>query len=749
MYAEVIIDIAHSDVDRIFEYRVPENYQNTITIGMRVLVPFGYQKKPIEGYVIGLEDYPEFDIKKIKDIVKPVETYPAILPQLVKLALWMRKKYHCLLVDALRVMIPAEMRGQRVKEKTVRVVSLLVEKRDYPTIMQHIRLNAIKQKAVLELLMENPHIEMEELEKVVGGVSSTVRSLEKRGWIRIEERVVSREPYSALSPACAKGPELTFEQRQVIRRIIGGIQKREGIFLLHGITGSGKTEVYMNAIQYAIQNNMSAIVLVPEISLTPQMVERFRRRFGSRVAVLHSRLSIGERYDEWRKIRFGKVSVAIGARSAIFAPFDNLGLIIIDEEHEQSYRSDTIPRYDACTIAKYRCINEKAVLVMGSATPSLNEYYHCLQGESVLLELPNRVYNRPLPHVQIVDMREELAKGNRSIFSTVLYNEMVKTLEAGEQIILFINRRGYSTFVSCRECGYVVKCDQCDVSLTYHQGDQRMKCHYCGKETMVPVTCPSCGSRYIKFFGAGTQKVEEEVAKVFKGIRMIRMDNDTTQTKDAHFQLLQKFKNGEAQVLIGTQMIAKGLDFPNVTLVGVIAADTTLNLPDYRSAEKTFQLITQVAGRAGRDAKSGKVIVQTYSPQHYSILKASRHDYKGFYEQEIQNRQKWQYPPFTVFLRFLLQGENEDLVEEDCTKLMGEVKQVMESFPSCSKYILYCQCMPAPLARVKGKYRWQILIKLFENQETLKMMDDLYNHFQGNVYRNSLMSIETNPVNMA
>ncbi|MCL6457314.1 MAG: primosomal protein N', partial [Gorillibacterium sp.] len=526
---------------------------------------------------------------------------------------------------------------------------------DDPTaLVQHmgeLPANAIRQKEVLAFLAEHSTpIKLTELMLRLGVGAGTVKGLADKGWLTLKEVELLRDPYAGRSFTRTYPLVLTEEQQSVyepVRQAI--VQSEHQVFLLHGVTGSGKTEVYLQAIQQCLDLDKEAIVLVPEISLTPQMVERFKGRFGDEVAVLHSRLSQGERYDEWRKISMKQVRVVIGARSAVFAPFTRIGLIIIDEEHETSYKQEESPKYHAREVAEERAKHHHAAVILGSATPSLESYHRAMAPPPVgtyhLLTMERRVENRPMPPVHIVDMREELQEGNRSMFSRPLFNALQLRLERREQSVLLLNRRGYSTFVMCRTCGHTMQCPHCDISLTYHQSSHMMRCHYCGYTERSPVECPSCSSPHIRFFGTGTQKVEEELAKLFPGIRVIRMDVDTTTEKGSHEKWLTMFGNKEADVLLGTQMVAKGLDFPDVTLVGVIAADTVLNLPDFRAAERTFQLLTQVAGRAGRHQLPGEVFVQTYNPEHYSIIRSSEHDFKGFVQQELEVRRACGYPP--------------------------------------------------------------------------------------------------------
>ena len=505
-----------------------------------------------------------------------------------------------------------------------------------------------KQIMVIDYFISNPKpIERQKILSLLGISSSVIKSLVDKGILYESMQEVYRDPYQDRIFEHTEPLQLTEEQSVAIKPILQTIEeKRHDVFLLYGITGSGKTEVYMQSIQKVLEEGREGIVLVPEISLTPQMVNRFKGRFGDEVAVLHSGLSIGEKYDEWRKIQRKEVRVAVGARSAIFAPFENLGIIIIDEEHETSYKQEDNPRYHARDVAIERARTHNCPVILGSATPSLETFARAKKGVYQLLTLSKRMNDQSLPTVDIVDMREELREGNRTMFSRVLYDKLQDRLMKKEQTVLFLNKRGHSSFVMCRDCGYVIQCPNCDISLTYHRYQQQMKCHYCGYEAVVPTICPECTSEHIRYFGTGTQKVEEELGKIFPEARVIRMDVDTTSRKGSHEKLLTAFEEGKADILLGTQMIAKGLDFPNITLVGVLSADTMLHLPDFRSSEKTFQLLTQVSGRAGRHELAGEVVIQTYSPEHYSIELASQQDFDQFYQKEMMIRKIHQYPPF-------------------------------------------------------------------------------------------------------
>lgn len=583
--------------------------------------------------------------------------------------------------------------------------------------------SARRQKDVLLYLAEHPvPIRLAELTLALEVGAGAVKSLADKGLLRLEEVEVLRDPYANRGFARTSPLPLTEEQQRVFGPVKEAVENsRHEMFLLHGVTGSGKTEVYLQSIQVCLDLGKEAIVLVPEISLTPQMVERFKGRFGDDVAVLHSRLSHGERYDEWRKIATGQVKVVIGARSAIFAPFTRLGLVIIDEEHESSYKQEESPKYHAREVAAARARTFGASVVLGSATPSLESWHEAERGAYRLLTMKERVEGRPMPPVRIVDMRDELHGGNRSMFSRPLHQALLERLERKEQSVLLLNRRGYSTFVMCRSCGYTVICPHCDISLTYHQSSGNLRCHYCGYAERQPAVCPDCQSEHIRYFGTGTQRVEEELARQFPGIRVIRMDVDTTSEKGAHERLLSEFRQKKADVLLGTQMVAKGLDFPDVTLVGVITADTMLNLPDFRSAERTFQLLTQVAGRAGRHQKPGEVFVQTYTPEHYSVVAASGHDFHAFVGQELNHRRMGGYPPYCRLILITLSHEKLPLLIKSSENLVKRIKELaleagLPGFhPGASagaqSALEVLGPVASPIPRIKDRYRFQCMVK--------------------------------------
>ena len=738
MFAKVIVDIAHAAVDRAFTYRIPEGLE--VLPGHHVLLPFGQGNHVKEGFVLSVSEKSGLgEDVSVKDVLSCLEPYTVLLQSQIALAEWMQAAYHCLLVDALRLMIPAQLRGSRIHEKRERIVYLADPAADFAS-RSHL------QTEVVALLKKTGQpMSVRDIQAFVPGASAAITALLKKRVLSESSFTVFRRPeYGAQQ---VNIPELTPEQDQALTDVESLSSGQTA--LLYGVTGSGKTEVYLRCIEACLQRGQGAIVLVPEIALTPPTVGRFAARFGDRIAVLHSRLSAGERFDEWRRIRLGKASIVIGARSAVFAPVENLGLIIIDEEHESSYQSEITPRYHALDIARRRVKMSQGRLLLGSATPSLLSYYRALNGSYKLIELKHRVGGRPLPTVTIADMRAEFLNGNNGIFSSLLLSKLGECLRQGHQAMLFLNRRGYSTFVSCRACGYVLTCDNCDISMTYHKAQNAVRCHYCGARKPLPSVCPNCGKPFIKYFGIGTEQVEEQIQKWFPGTRTARMDADTVAHRDAYEQILSAFGRGDAQILIGTQMIAKGHDFPNVTLVGVIAADTTLNFPDYRSGERTFQLLTQVSGRAGRDRSPGQVVMQTYVPDHPVLQFARVQDYAGFYQYEIAQRKKCLYPPFSLFIRLLLSGENEDaLIErgkEYAKVLEADIKTALGADGQGDLLLLLAA--PAPIARIAGQNRYQILVKLLRTKRLPQALHAVYD-FETSHREDGFLKIEINPQDM-
>jgi len=688
-----------------------------VSVGQRVEVPFGRMIK--EGVVTGLTEECDVPPEKMKPIRATLEDYPAILPELLRLAQRMAEDAHCPLAETLRLMLPAEMRGGRVSVRSQPVAQLAIPVESVDEAIDAQK-RSQKRRMLLQLLRDGEVHTVADLKLLVRDPLEALRQLEEQELVRLSQQEVLRRPGGDETAEPAPEPTLTEHQNEVLRVVRPAMAKGQGRFLLHGVTGSGKTEVFIRLVREVLAAGKAAMILVPEIALTPQMVSWFRGRFGAVAAVLHSRLSAGERFDEWRRIRRGDARVIIGARSAVFAPCEQLGLIIVDEEHETTYLSDRHPRYDARDVAAWRCDHEGATLLLASATPSILSFARAQRGDYTLLEMPVRVGNRPMPEVSVVDMRQELEGGNRSIFSGLLLSRLRECLNKGEQAMLLMNRRGYNSFVSCRSCGLTIKCPNCDVALTYHLygGDGKLHCHYCGHVAEVPSACPSCASKYIRFFGAGTQKVEEELHKLFPDVKAVRMDIDTTSGKDGHAKLLDEFRSGRARILVGTQMIAKGLDFPKVTLVGVVAADMTLNLPDYRSRERTFQLLTQVAGRAGRGLLPGQVIIQTYKPDDEVILASAKQDYRAFFEMEFSRRRTSLYPPFTILARLLVESPSEAAAQRTAFQLHTRCQTLLESHPVWKKRTLMMLLDQPSVKVLRGKNRWHVMFKLLVHPET-------------------------------
>ena len=714
MYCQVIVDIVHENVASPFTYRIPDLM--TLEPGQRVAVPFGPREK--EGIVLELSEDCGLDPDRVREVIRPLEDYAAIPPELMALAEEMAEKAHCPLAETLRLMLPAQMRGGRVHVKTERRVRLAVSREEALAAAEREK-RSRKRAEILRILAGWEEISLRELAESVKDPAEALRKLAADGLVRISERETLRTPDGTYGETEDPGFTLTPGQEEALEEILPALQGKGGRFLLHGVTGSGKTEVFMEAVRKTLALGKSAIILVPEIALTPQMVAWFRGRFGPVAAVIHSRLSPGERFDEWRRIRRGDARVVIGARSAVFSPVQKLGLIVVDEEHESTYFSDHHPRYDAREVAVSRCGREGATLILASATPSILSFARARRGDYMLLEMPKRVNDRPLPEVELADMREELESGNRTVLSGALRKALKDCAARGEQAMLLMNRRGYNSFVSCRSCGHVVKCPHCDISMTYHldSRDGLLRCHYCGQTMKPPEKCPECGSRYIRFFGAGTQKVEEEVQKLLPGVRTLRMDYDTTSGKDGHGKILEEFRSGRARILIGTQMIAKGLDFPRVTLVGVVAADMTLNLPDYRSRERTFQLLTQVAGRAGRGDEPGRVIIQTYKPEDPVIGYAAMQDYRSFFEDEFRRRRNGLYPPFTLLVRILVESPKEETAVRTAGNLEKQARDQLEAHPEWQKKVLLMMNDTPSVKVLRGKNRRHILMKMLVSRE--------------------------------
>lgn len=728
MVASVIVDISTSEIDRIFEYLVPSGMQ--VRKGDRVLVPFG--NKTIEGFCIDLKDSPDTsrELKEIKDRLDP---YSAITEEQLELAKFMRARYYIRHVDCLRLFIPSKLRGGRVRELKRQYVCL-AQDRPYEQLLEEAATPA--RRAVVERLKEGGEF----LSRLTSEVSaSCVNTLIKHGILIKTDREIMRSPLG-YEPQKSALPSLRPAQQAALETILS-MQRR--VALLYGVTGSGKTEVYMRCIAQALQEGKTAIMLVPEISLTPQTLKIFRSRFGDIVAMLHSGLSDGERFDEWRRIITGDAKVVVGARSAIFAPLKNVGVIIIDEEHDSSYVSESNPRYITADIAKWRAEYNGGKVILGSATPSIESFLLAKRGQYELVRMDERISGN-MPDMHIVDMKQEIISGNNGIFSAELTASLKETIARGEQAMIFLNRRGHSSFVMCKKCGYTAKCTDCDITLTYHSADNKLKCHYCGKRYKMLDCCPECGSREIRYGKIGTQRVVEELKKIFPDINILRMDNETTATKTAYLDILGAFASGEAQILVGTQMIAKGHDFPNVTLVGILDADMSLYFSDYRSAERTFQLVTQVAGRAGRAAKLGKVILQTYSPNHYVFRFAARYDYDGFFDKENNTRLVSDFPPYTTIMRIMMSGADEDKVIECAKAIYLKIKPLKDKY---DYDIVYMQAMKSPVGKIENKFRYQILLR-FKRVRERNIIADAYKAMEEGKTKGVSVFAEINPQNL-
>ncbi len=732
MIAEVIVDITHSEVDKIFEYSFTDS---EIKCGSRVIVPFG--KKFIEGIVIKIKETSNFPIDKIKPIFSILEEIPALNTETLKMAENIKRYSYVTMAAALRLFLPSEMRNGRIKEKFVRFISLKGEI-DVQSEINLLRKSAIKQRELLLYLKENGKVKYTlACEKF--GTSAVKALIDKALLIETEEKDF-RSPYSDLS-ITKKDITLTDSQKEAVNSI-ENTDKR--VSLIFGVTGSGKTEVYLHLIDNVIKSKKNAIMLVPEIALTPQMLKQLRARFGDYAAILHSGLSAGERFDEWWRLRTGEAKIAIGARSAIFAPLENVGLIIIDEEHDGSYSSESSPRYSTLEVAKYRAELSNAKLVLGSATPSVESFLNAQNGVYNLVELPERINKKPLPKVEIADMKGEIRRGNNTPFSGVLKAELQECLEKGNQAIIFLNQRGYSKSVICTECGHVQKCKSCDVSLTYHKEDDSLLCHYCGAKYKMITACTECGSRFIRYGGFGTERVVIELKKLFPSARILRMDRDTTQNKEGHFKILNDFSDRKADILVGTQMIAKGHDFPFVTLVGILDADMSLHFSDFRSAERTYQLLTQVSGRSGRDKEAGKVVLQTYSPDNPVLIQAINYDYEGFFKHEISLRKATGFPPFYDIIRILISVASEEKTLE-ITKVLYQ--ELLIFYNENKDKFRFFGCMKAPIKRLQNKFRYQILMRIKTDDQKLK--DLIYSYMAKYQNRSVSLYMEINPNNLS
>ena len=797
-YAQVIVDVPTMQTDQPYTYLVPDEWQAVIECGTRVEVPFGEGNRHIQGFVTALPTELEESKLSLKSLIRVIDLAPVVNQELLQLADYMKDVTFSFKINCLQTMLPAAMKAayqkkfvlldedhpvketyfsqsneidwdvieaagaltlfkrlreqsivelrylvkEKVNKKMIRYVKSLVTTDNYFVFKEQLRPNALRQHQLLEQLKTTPR-ETVTFYREKELLSTHLKTAEKNGWLSFEEVESYRDPFENHDFPKTLPWQLNTEQQQAVSRILAAEAQGEATtFLLEGITGSGKTEVYLQSIAEILNKGKTAMMLVPEIALTPQMVQRFKSRFGKAVAVLHSGLSQGEKYDEWRKIERGEAQVVVGARSAVFAPLQKIGLIIIDEEHEATYKQEDTPRYHARDLAIWRSQYHHCPVILGSATPSLESRARAQKKRYELLYLTQRALeNAQLPSVTIVDLKEEYAQKNTSTFSRLLQEKISNRLQQKEQIVLLLNRRGYSSFMMCRDCGYVLPCPNCDISLTLHMDVKKMRCHYCGHQENIPKKCPDCQGEKIRYYGTGTQKVEEELQERFPSARILRMDVDTTRKKGAHEKILKAFEEQEADILLGTQMIAKGLDYPNITLVGVLNADTALNLPDFRSSERTFQLLTQVSGRAGRGAKPGEVIVQTFNPEHHSIVLAQAQDYEAFYQQEMILRHQSGYPPFYFTVKITISHPAEQVVAKKSYQIAEQLKNGL----SPESRIL--GPTPSGIAWIKNRYYYQIILKYKHEVHLHRMLREILETSQSEQRKNLYVSIDYEPLN--
>lgn len=737
-YADIIIDISHEKVDRPFQYRIPETLKGAVYPGVKVCVPFGRGNQPRVGYVVELSDETEYPKDKIKEILAVDEKGMNADNLQIRIAYWLKRQYGSTMITALKTVLPVKQKmSQKVRKKVVRKIGA-AELGEMIALCE--KKHQTAKARVLHAMEEEEILPYELLRQKLNVSAATLQSLEKQGVLEIQQEVCYRNPVKQLTVS-DKRVELREDQLHIIQDVLADYQRKEpGTYLVHGITGSGKTEVYLGIIEQMVKLGKQAIVLIPEIALTYQTLLRFYKRFGDRVSVINSSLSAGEKFDQLTRAGRGELDVMIGPRSALFTPFPNLGVIIMDEEHENSYKSESMPKYHARETALYIASLYGASVVLGSATPSVDAYYRARNGEYKLYQMQSRPAGSSLPTVYTVDLREELKQGNRSVFSRKLRELMEQRLEKKEQIILFLNRRGYAGFVSCRSCGHVMKCPHCDVSLSEHRNG-KLVCHYCGYEEILQKKCPVCGSRYLMGFKAGTEQIEEAVHREFPKARVLRMDADTTKNKGSYEQILSSFAEQEADILLGTQMIVKGHDFPGVTLVGVLAADLSLNQNDYRAGERTFQLLTQAAGRAGRGEKPGEVVIQTYQPDHYSIVHAAAQDYEGFYEEEIAYRELMEYPPVQHMLAVLVISRE----REEGESLAGQMAQLIRERGEETLHVV--GPAEASIAKLQDLYRYIFYIRHREYQVLVEIKDILEQYCKEQELRSQTVQFDFDPMN--
>lgn len=795
--AEVIVDVPTMQTDQPFTYSIPENLQEVIEVGMRVEVPFGSGNRHIQGFVVGIAVEQQTD-RALKPIVRLLDLSPVLNKELLQLADHMKDTTFSFKITCLQTMLPSVMKAEyhkkivlldeyssikqlyfkdsnemtwetaeekglmpqlqawrkqnlvevqylvknKNKVKTIRIVERLLSVEQLEEELKALGKNAKRQAQLLEILKKDTRLPVAFFKEA--GISTAILNQgEKNGWLTFHEVEQYRNPFKDHTFTKTEALSLNEEQKTAVTAVLDAAKNNQAqTFLLEGITGSGKTEVYLQTIAALLKEGKTAIMLVPEIALTPQMVERFKSRLGEAVAVLHSGLSLGEKYDEWRKIERGEAQVVVGARSAVFAPLNNIGLIIVDEEHEASYKQEEAPRYHARDLAIWRGNYHNCPILLGSATPSLESRARSQKNVYQLLHLTQRASaSASLPTIEIVDMREEYAEKNTGSFSKILKDQIALRLEKSEQIVLLLNRRGYSSFIMCRDCGYVLPCPNCDISLTLHMDTKKMRCHYCGHEERIPYRCPECGEDKIRYYGTGTQKVEEELQLLFPQARILRMDVDTTRKKGAHERILTAFGEKKADILLGTQMIAKGLDFPDITLVGVLNADTALNLPDFRSSERTFQLLTQVSGRAGRAQKAGEVIIQTFNPEHYAIQLAQSQDYEAFYQKEMWVRHYSGYPPYYFTVKITCSHEEEQVAAKKMFKISQQLKGIL------SDQSILLGPTPSAVLRVKNRYYYQLIIKYKNEPHLQEVLADILNQSQKEQKNGLYVAIDNEPLN--
>ncbi len=799
--AQVIVDVPTLQTNRPYTYQIPERLENQVQVGMRVIVPFGNGHRKVQGFIVGLDQPSDYD-GHLKKITALMDLTPVVNSEMLALSKWLADQTYSFWISCLYTMLPNTLKAKSTRvvriiddidENDRQLLFNNVDQLDYASVQDHPELVSrllklrrqgkvsfeyqVNDRARVKTAVQiEPALSFEQYENLRDGIRSNAKNqlrlvnylqtiigkkvllkearqstglsaapftqAIKKGWIKSTNVEVYRQPIGAdIQDQAARNPlQLNSDQQTALDQVTDAIdQGHNQVFLLEGVTGSGKTEVYLQAMSRALKNGKTALLMVPEISLTPQIVSRVRARFGSQVAVLHSGLSAGERYDEWRRIERGEARVVVGARSAIFAPLDNLGIIIMDEEHETSYKQDDTPRYHAREVAKWRAHYHQAPLLLGSATPSLESYSRAMAGNYQLLRLPHRVNQKPLPPIDVVDMRPEVQRRGETSFSSELLTALKDRLAKHEQSILMLNRRGFSSFIMCRDCGFVLKCPNCDISLTMHLDSHTMKCHYCGHEDPIPNICPNCHSRHIRYYGTGTEKVMAELQHLMPEARIIRMDVDTTRRKGMHQKLLQQFGDGQADILLGTQMIAKGLDFPNVTLVGVLNADTGLDLPDFRASERTFDLLSQVSGRAGRAQKNGQVFIQTFNPDNYVIKLVQKHNYQQFFNTEMQIRQMASYPPYYYTVRIM--GSHRE--ERVAAKMMYDIRQGLGNQLASDTIIL--GPTPRAIARLKDRYYYQIVIKYRHDNKLHELLTQIMQESQNKYQRGAELSIDPEP----